>query len=149
MLDANSLKIIYEHALQEYPNECCGIITGDGKGLAIVHKCRNIQDELHEKDPERHKRDARTAYYIEPKEMLAIFNEAGKNGLKVIAFYHSHPEHAAYFSQEDWDMAMFGDEPSYPDAEYIVVSVLNGRINETASFKWDEAKKEFQKRVVV
>ncbi|MBI5188433.1 MAG: M67 family metallopeptidase [Nitrospirae bacterium] len=149
MLDNNSLKIIYKHALQEYPNECCGIITGDGKGLAVVHKCKNIQNELHEKDPARHKRDARTAYYIEPKEMLAIFNEAEKKGLKIIAFYHSHPEHGAYFSQEDWDMAMFGDEPSYPDAEYIVVSVFQGRIDEAASFKWDENKREFQKRVVV
>jgi proteasome lid subunit RPN8/RPN11 len=149
MLSKEALEKIYSYAIQEYPNECCGIVTGDGMGITIVHKCRNIQNELHKEDPIRHSRDARTAYHIDPKEMLNIFKNAEKNGLKVIAFYHSHPDHAAYFSQEDVDMAMFGDEPSYPDAEYIVVSLFNGKVGETASFKWDEAKKCFQKRLIV
>lgn len=149
MLDKNSLKMIYEHAVEEYPDECCGVVTGDGKGVSVVHKCRNIQNELHNKDPDRYKRDARTAYHTDPKEILNIFNDAEKNGLKVIAFYHSHPNHAAYFSQEDRDMAMFGDEPSYPNAEYIVVSLSGSIINEAASFKWDNSKKDFQKRLIV
>ncbi|OGV98006.1 MAG: hypothetical protein A3I04_04140 [Nitrospinae bacterium RIFCSPLOWO2_02_FULL_39_110] len=149
MLDKNSLKMIYEHAVEEYPDECCGVVTGDGKGVSVVHKCRNIQNELHNKDPDRYKRDAKTAYHIDPKEILNIFNDTEKNGLKVIAFYHSHPHHAAYFSQEDRDMAMFGDEPSYPDAEYIVVSLSGSIINEAASFKWDDSKKDFQKRLIV
>jgi len=141
--------MIYEHAVEEYPDECCGVVTGDGKGVSVVHKCRNIQNELHNKDPDRYKRDAKTAYHIDPKEILNIFNDTEKNGLKVIAFYHSHPHHAAYFSQEDRDMAMFGDEPSYPDAEYIVVSLSGSIINEAASFKWDDSKKDFQKRLIV
>jgi len=130
MLNKEALEKIYSHAIQEYPDECCGIVTGDGMGITIVHKCTNIQNELHEKDPERYVRDARTAYHIDPKEMLNIFKDAEKKGLKVIAFYHSHPDHAAYFSQEDVDLAMFGDEPSYPDAEYIVVSLSNGKADE-------------------
>ena len=149
MLNKDALEKIYNHSLQEYPNECCGIVTGDGMRITIVHKCINIQNELHKKEPERYPRDARTAYHIDPKEMLKIFKDAEKKGLKVIAFYHSHPDHAAYFSQEDVDMAMFGDEPSYPDAEYIVISVFNGRVNEVTSFKWDESKKCFQKRIII
>ena len=149
MLNKDALEKIYNHSLQGYPNECCGIVTGDEMGITIVHKCRNIQDELHKKDPERYSRDARTAYHIDPKEMLNIFKDAEKKGLNVIAFYHSHPDHAAYFSQEDVDLAMFGDEPSYPDAEYIVISVFNGRVNEVTSFKWDESKKCFQKRIII
>ncbi|HLA47852.1 MAG: hypothetical protein A2W77_09435 [Nitrospinae bacterium RIFCSPLOWO2_12_39_16] len=149
MLNKEALEKIYSHAIQEYPDECCGIVTGDGMGITIVHKCTNIQNELHEKDPERYVRDARTAYHIDPKEMLNIFKDAEKKGLKVIAFYHSHPDHAAYFSQEDVDLAMFGDEPSYPDAEYIVVSLSNGKADEAASFKWDEAKKCFHKRLII
>jgi hypothetical protein len=43
---------------------------------------------------------------------------------------------------------MFGDEPSYPDAEYIVVSVFHGRIGEAASFKWDDSQRDFQKRMI-
>ena len=61
MLNKEALEKIYSHAIQEYPDECCGIVTGDGMGITIVHKCTNIQNELHEKDPERYVRDARTA----------------------------------------------------------------------------------------
>ncbi|MBI4379086.1 MAG: M67 family metallopeptidase [Nitrospinae bacterium] len=149
MIDTSTIKIIYDHAIQDYPNECCGIVSGDGKGFAIVHKCKNIQNELHGKDPVRYTRDARTAYYIDPRELIDIFHDAEKKGLKIIAFYHSHPNHAAYFSQEDRDLAMFGDEPSYPDAEYIVVSLFNESVNEVASFKWDDSQRDFLKRLIV
>src|SRR3989304_2725852 len=136
MLNKDALEKIYSHSLQEYPNECCGIVTGDEMGITIVHKCRNIQDELHKKDPERYSRDARTAYHIDPKEMLNIFKDAEKKGLKVIAFYHSHPDHAAYFSQEDVDLAMGGIFPFLIIGIILLNSCLHENGNEVTSFKW-------------
>jgi hypothetical protein len=44
---------------------------------------------------------------------------------------------------------MFGDEPSYPDAEYIVVSLFNESVNEVASFKWDDSQRDFLRRLIV
>ena len=106
MLDNNSLKKIYSHAMQEYPNECCGIVTGDGMGITIVHKCINIQNELHKKEPERYPRDARTAYHIDPKEMLNIFKDAEKKGLKVFAKSTLHTFHKKMWIWQCLEMSL-------------------------------------------
>jgi len=49
-----------------------------------------MQNILHEEDPEKHPRDARTAYFIDRKEAEKVFSDAKKKGEEVIAFYHSH-----------------------------------------------------------
>ena len=65
-LEKEQLDEIHRHALEEYPNECCGIVVGDPghNDDNVVHRCENIQNKLHEKDPENFTRDARTAYNI-------------------------------------------------------------------------------------
>ena len=53
-LRAADLEAIYQQAKAEYPAECCGILTmAAGGGVSTVHRCKNIQDELHAKDPEQ------------------------------------------------------------------------------------------------
>jgi proteasome lid subunit RPN8/RPN11 len=59
------------------------------------------------------------------------------------AIYHSHPQHAAYFSAEDKKQATVWDEPSYPDATQIVVSVIDGEVREIKAFRWQEAARDF------
>jgi proteasome lid subunit RPN8/RPN11 len=69
--------------------------------------------------------------------------EAGKLGYRLKAFYHSHPNHDAYFSAEDRDAATpFGD-PTYPDALQIVVSVYERVVRTIKSFAWSEEKNNF------
>ncbi len=51
--------LIRAQAIAEYPGECCGVVM-DKPGERLLLACRNIQDELHAKDPERHPRDSRT-----------------------------------------------------------------------------------------
>ncbi|MEF9426153.1 MAG: Mov34/MPN/PAD-1 family protein [Candidatus Mariimomonas ferrooxydans] len=97
-LNENVIAKIYQHALETYPEECCGIVTGDSD-RQTVHLCRNIQDRLHAEDPGKYPRDAGTAYAIERNEAGKIFAEAKEQGKSVIAFYHSHVEHDAYFSE--------------------------------------------------
>ena len=57
-------------------------------------------------------------------------------------FYHSHPVTGAYFSGEDRARAMFGDEPSYPEVTYVVVSDARSR-GEARAFRWNEATHDF------
>lgn len=133
---------IYKHAVESYPDECCGVVIGKG-GTQAVHRCRNIQNELHAADPEAHPRDARTAYAINRAEADKIYAEARENGKEVIAFYHSHIDCDAYFSETDKAaQAAFG-EPEFPDAVQIVVSVIKKNICGLKAFKWDKAKKRF------
>jgi proteasome lid subunit RPN8/RPN11 len=133
---------IYQHALETYPDECCGIVTGKGDEQT-VHKCRNIQDELHADDPERHPRDAKTAYAIDREEADSIYKNARDRGEDVLAFYHSHIDCDAYFSQTDKDAQVVFGEPEFPDALQIVVSVIKKQICGIKAFRWDGEKQDF------
>ncbi|MCK4911017.1 MAG: Mov34/MPN/PAD-1 family protein, partial [Thermodesulfovibrionales bacterium] len=95
------LALISEHAASEAPGECCGIVLGQGsfnaRGTGSAHGtdplevflCTNIQDIMHENDPEIYKRDSSTAYHIDPQEQAEVFSVARAEGLDIIAFYHS------------------------------------------------------------
>ena len=141
-LDRHRIDRIYKHALDEYPFECCGIITGSSD-RQTVHTCRNIQNSLHAEDPSRYPRDARTAYMIERSEFDRIVSAAKENGGEVLAFYHSHPEHGAYFSEEDHAAQTVFGEPEFPEALHMVVSVTNRTILCMKCFKWDSSVKAF------
>lgn len=141
-IDAATWDALCQHAQEIFPDECCGaILTRDGK--AEVRRITNIQNTMHAKDPETYPRDARIAYLMEPKELLAVIQEADKSGVELTAFYHSHPNHDAYFSAEDKLQAMFDDEPSYPDTAYIVISIYDREVRTMKAFGWNEPQKDF------
>lgn len=140
------IDIMYRHAERQYPNECCGVIIGDAAdpSKSEVISCTNIQHELKEKYPHLYSRDADTGYFIDPKELKAAFDRASKLKLAVIGFYHSHPNHDAYWSEEDNRAAMWGDEPSFPGAFHVVISIYNGKAKGYAAFGWDADSKSFK-----
>jgi proteasome lid subunit RPN8/RPN11 len=133
---------ICEHALRQYPYECCGIVTGYEQEQT-AHFCENIQNKLHSEDPERYPRDARTAYVIDRDEAEQIISSARERGEEVIAFYHSHIEHEAYFSVTDVEAQTVFGEPEFPDAPHIVISIMNSKVHDIKCFKWDREKKDF------
>ena len=138
------LEKIHRQAEAEYPAECCGILTVGGDGsLSRVHPCENIQGRLHEEDPEQHPREPRHAYFIDPQEYLAISAAAEGAGGRVSGFYHSHIDCDAYFSAEDKERAMAWDEPAYPDAVYLVVSVYSGNVRGHKAFGWQSTCRDF------
>jgi proteasome lid subunit RPN8/RPN11 len=141
-LSKNVIEKMYEHALREYPWECCGIATGDEQGQT-AHFCENIQNRLHKEDPDRYPRDARTAYVIHRDEADQIISSAQEKGKRVIAFYHSHVDHEAYFSVTDVEAQTVFGEPEFPDAPHIVISVMNRKIHDIKCFTWDKEKKDF------
>jgi len=124
------------HAVAEYPNECCGILIRDPAGAVEVARIRNIQDEMHAQDPARYPRTARTAYAGHPADLKEALERAEQPGFALLAFYHSHPDQAAYFSEEDVAQATPFGEPSYPDAAQIVVSVFARQVKEAKAFTW-------------
>ena len=141
-------------AIDEYGDgECCGMMTFGGQGGPVrVHVCENIQDKMHQQDPVQFPRTNRNAYLIDPGEQHHIISQAEKEGGGIAGFYHSHVDCGAYFSEEDKAQAcaFFGDEPTYPDAFYLVVSVYGPRsdkavpeIKEHKCFGWSEDKRDF------
>ncbi|RMF89770.1 MAG: M67 family peptidase [Nitrospinota bacterium] len=141
------LRDIYAHARACFPEECCGLIFGPaGEDIGLVDQVKpitNIQNRLHQTDPAQYPRDARQAYYMAPEEMLAAFREAEEKGMVIKAFFHSHPNEKAYFSQEDTARALVWDEPAYPDATYLIVSIYPERIAEVKGFRWSPEERRF------
>jgi proteasome lid subunit RPN8/RPN11 len=150
LLSKEDLQNIYQHAIDDYPDECCGIVIappGGGMG-GTVFRCTNIQNKMHKEDPISYPRTARTAYLIDPKEQLKILTETEEKGMILKAFYHSHPNHQAYFSETDRREAMFGDEPAYPGTAYVVVSVIDRQVKDARCYLWDKEKKDFVERTL-
>ena len=162
-------RTVYEcmaaHAVAEYPNECCGFLTGtdgldesdgpvdptDPAGLVDpvdpeswrVHRCRNIQDELHAKDPAEHPRDARTAYAFSRADMERLFfGEFDPPGARVQGFYHSHPDAPAYFSEKDRMDALTGWLD--PEPGYLVLSVTKDAVSDIKMFRWVDDETGFE-----
>lgn len=133
---------IEAHAAACYPDECCGIVVERDGGLEAV-RVTNVQNERHTQDPGLYPRTARTAYSM-GQEAVPILLEAERGRVRLRAFYHSHPEHEAYFSAEDKTSALGGwDEPNYPEAGQIVVSVREGVPRYAKAFAWDDTARDF------
>jgi len=135
------LEAIRRQAAEEYPEESCGVILARG-GERRLLRCRNVQNELHARDPERNPRTARTAYHIDPQDLLRI-GRLESEGFSVAVIYHSHVDAGAYFSETDRRQALIGNDPAYPGTTYLVTEVARGRVGATAAFRWDSAHRDF------
>jgi proteasome lid subunit RPN8/RPN11 len=144
LLTPAELAAIHRHAESAYPAECCGVLLlrpGPPEERRLM-PCRNLQDELHARDPRRFPRTSRTAYYIAPDDLLEIGRREGE-GFEVRVIYHSHVDAGAYFSETDRRNAMVDGVPAYAQATYVVVSVLDGRVADTRAHRWSPDANDF------
>jgi proteasome lid subunit RPN8/RPN11 len=144
LLTTAELEAIQRHAENDYPAECCGVVlvrsANDTERRLVA--CRNIQDELHAREPERFPRTSRSAYYIAHQDLLEIGRRESE-GFEVRVIYHSHVDTGAYFSETDRRNAMVDGTPAYPTATYVVVGVTKGRATETRAHRWSAERGEF------
>ncbi len=108
-----------------------------------VERLQNIQNQLHALDPQTYPRTALIAYAMNFKELEAVVDAAHEHGAKLKAFYHSHPNHDAYFSEEDKAFASPFGEPTFPCAAQIVISIYDRVVKDICAFVWSEEKKDF------
>lgn len=81
---------VLDHALEDAPDECCGVLLGPDEGQAErVLRADNVHEE------------PRTRYQIDPETMLRAVELEDAGEATVVGFYHSHPRGAAAFSEED------------------------------------------------
>ena len=97
-----------EHAQEEAPNECCGILGGTDEGATSLYRATNS-----EASPLR--------YTLDPNDLFRItFREIPERDEEMLAIYHSHTASPAYPSQTDINLA------TYPDAVYLILSLAEG-----------------------
>jgi proteasome lid subunit RPN8/RPN11 len=137
-----------QHARETLPEECCGLIVGDvGERYQRLVRCRNEMTLLHRQQPQEFPRDGRSAFYMNPQDVLRVREEAEAGGEAVTAVYHSHVDMGAYLSELDLEYAEHGLFP-FPEADQIVVSVVDGRVAEdgVAVFRRDGQGGSFRGR---
>jgi proteasome lid subunit RPN8/RPN11 len=139
------------HAEDGYPDEVCGIVIGR-PGAPDTYQVRpvpNLANREQQEDAEGRLRDARTAYKMDPLAQLRVLREADAAGWDVIVFYHSHPDHGAYFSSMDRARALAAPgEPLWPGAVYVVVSVIGGVARAASRHAWDGRRQDFDQRPI-
>lgn len=96
---------IVDHARQESPRECCGLLAGrDGRPTQLF-QLTNLAP-------------GNTLYEIDPHQIYELeFRQFPKLGLDVVAIYHSHPATEAYPSPTDRALAF------WPEALYLICSL--------------------------
>ena len=143
-LEPGALAAMKKHAGSTYPDECCGVVLAPDEGAMEVVPIRNVQDEMHRVDPDSYPRTARTAYVGDAGELRLALEKADRPRWRLVAFYHSHPDHEAYFSEEDVAQATPFGEPSYPEALQVVIPVDAGRPGREAVFAWSASEGSYR-----
>ncbi len=132
------LTTLRQHAAEEYPHEGCGILlgrAGDAGQPAIV--VRALPASNVREDEARHNR-----YLIEPRAILDAQRAARADGLAIIGYYHSHPDHPAWPSDFDRDHA-------WPDTSYLIVSVQGGTATDHRCFRLRDDRSAFDEQPVI
>jgi proteasome lid subunit RPN8/RPN11 len=75
-------------------------------------------------------------YAIDPKDLIRIQREAREQGLDIVGFYHSHPDHPAEWSSTDIA------EAHWWGCSYVITRVTQGLAAETRSFRLEGAGDE-------
>ena len=137
---------ICSHALKTEPAECCGLVTGDARvRFQQVHRCTNVIDALHARDPLRHPCGSKLAFHMDEIEYLRVQREAEAAGRTVTAIYHSHVGVDAHFSELDQAYANETGFP-FPEADHIVVSVVDGLVRGGGVFRREPRDAGFRGR---
>ena len=85
-----------QHALDERPNECCGILAARDGRFVRHYRMTNV-----ERSPYR--------YSMDGKELLAVYREIEDSGWELRVIYHSHTHTPAYPSATDGRLATWPD----------------------------------------
>ncbi|MFQ5572255.1 MAG: M67 family metallopeptidase [Rhodothermales bacterium] len=107
------LDAIREHGRATYPEECCGFLLGrltaEGNEVIEAWFAENRQ-------PQNRMR----RYTITPRDYHDADHAARRQGLDIVGFYHSHPDHPAHPSEIDLA------EATFPGYTYVIVSIQDG-----------------------
>ncbi|GAB4242355.1 MAG: desampylase [Acidobacteriota bacterium] len=99
---------IIQHALEEAPLECCGLLLGRQGLLEEAVRCRNLAASP-------------TRFLLAPEDLIAVVRRVRGTATQVLGIYHSHPAGPEEPSERD------RQEFFYPAWSYWIVSLRRGR----------------------
>lgn len=123
------LEVMHDAASTGYPEEVCGILVGreqDGVGFVVrVVPTRNASGS-----------DRAHRYEIPPADLVHEQRAARASNLRILGFYHSHPDHPAEPSPHDLELA-------WPDYVYVIVPVAGRRTGQARVWRLAHGRRTF------
>lgn len=129
-LSAEAISSIRAHGRETYPHECCGALVGEGDRVQLAFALPNTTEE-----------GPRRRFLVRPDDYRQAEALVRKQGLELLGFYHSHPDHPAVPSQYDLDHA-------WPSFAYVIVSVHAGHDQDLRSWRLSDDRSQFDEEPV-
>jgi proteasome lid subunit RPN8/RPN11 len=135
-LTAEHLDQIRRHGAQTYPEECGGLLLGSLQdGVRIVQEVYPMENVRPDSRGNR--------VQLDPLAYARAEREAGRRGLGVWGYYHSHPDHPAVPSGYDLDHAPF------TEWSYLIVAVRQGRAEEIRAWTVRDDRSQFDEEEIL
>lgn len=103
------LRSVYDamigHALDEHPNECCGLLGGTNGVITRIYRATNVAETK------------TVRYDVDSTELVKIFTSMRAADLEHLGIYHSHPSSEPRPSATDRKLAR------YDSVVYFIVSL--------------------------
>ena len=130
-IDAGNGALIVAHLVRAWPEEGCGVLLGrdEADGSRTVTRALPIDNE--------HAGERGRRYLIAPGQFLDAEHAAREQGLDVVGFFHSHPDHPARPSAFDLEHA-------WPYYSYLIASVARGRVDAITCWRLAEDRLRFE-----
>jgi proteasome lid subunit RPN8/RPN11 len=126
------LRQIRDAAEAAYPDECCGLLVGEGDASGTVVVARAVASPNVAQDRRRDR------FEVAPEVRYRVMRELGDGPRRIVGHYHSHPDHPARPSDHDLAMAF------EPDLIWVIISVEDGRAAATTAHRLDADAGEFR-----
>ena len=124
---------IKSHAIDTFPNECCGFFFGSTDDAITLSEVQSVKNS---KTGDQSRR-----FEIDPIDYMKAERYALENDLELLGIYHSHPNHPAIPSEHDLKQA-------FPDLSYIIISIKDGEFDDIRSWRLNEDKQFEEENII-
>jgi proteasome lid subunit RPN8/RPN11 len=118
----SALRRMHAHAEEGHPHEVVGILAGDRRGPTVT-RVEALVNERADSPANR--------YHVSGMVLARAERRLESEGLEIVGYYHSHPDHPAKYSDFDRDHAL-------PNLAYVIISVDQGHVADTLCWRLRE-----------
>ena len=120
------LQRLHSHAVEGYPHEVVGILAGDRSSGRISR----VQPLINERSD-----SPKNRYQVSGMVLWRAEQSLEREGLEIVGYYHSHPDHPAQYSDYDREHAL-------PNMSYLITAVHAGQVTDTLSWRLVEDRSQ-------